>query len=70
VSEPGHGSPAKKGAHTDSKHFGEDNPIWRFPGFRIEAKRSWGLISTDIVSRGPRRGNMAERPPSDRPCID
>jgi AraC family transcriptional regulator len=53
VSELGHGSHAKKGANTDSKHFGEDNPIWRFPGFRIEAKRSWGLMSTDIVSRGP-----------------
>ena len=53
MSEPGHGSPAKKGANTDSEHVGEDNPIWQCPGFRIEAKRSWGLISTDIVSRGP-----------------
>jgi AraC family transcriptional regulator len=51
VPEPGHGSSAKRGANADSKRVGEDNPIWRFPGFRIEAKRSWGLISADIVSR-------------------
>jgi hypothetical protein len=29
----------------------EDNPIWRFPGFRVEATRSWGLISADVISR-------------------
>jgi AraC-like DNA-binding protein len=27
------------------------NPIWQFPGFRIETTRSWGLISADVVSR-------------------
>jgi len=51
VSEPGHNSPAKKGANVDTKHVGEDNPIRRFPGFRVEKTRSWGLISVDIVSR-------------------
>lgn len=27
------------------------NPIWQFPGFRIETTRCWGLISADVVSR-------------------
>jgi AraC family transcriptional regulator len=31
--------------------IGGDNPIWRFPGFRVEQSRSWGLISADIISR-------------------
>jgi hypothetical protein len=29
----------------------EDNPIWRFPGFHVDATRSWGLISADVISR-------------------
>jgi AraC-like DNA-binding protein len=29
----------------------QQNPIWSFPGFRIDKTRSWGLISTDVVSR-------------------
>jgi len=31
--------------------IGEDNPIWRFPGFRVEKTRSWGVISADVISR-------------------
>ena len=38
-------------AGTGAKHVGEDNPIWRFPGFRVEKTRSWGLISADVISR-------------------
>jgi hypothetical protein len=29
----------------------EHNPIWRFPGYRIETTRSWGPFSVDVVSR-------------------
>jgi hypothetical protein len=29
----------------------EQDPIWRFPGFHVEATRSWGLISADVISR-------------------
>ena len=47
MSEPTDGQLAR----TDAKHIGEDNPIWRFPGFRVEAARSWGLMSADIISR-------------------
>jgi hypothetical protein len=47
VVEPIRGQPTRTGA----EHIGDDNPIWRFPGFRVEATRAWGLISADIVSR-------------------
>jgi AraC family transcriptional regulator len=32
-------------------HIGEDNPVWRFPGFRVEKSRSWRLVSADVISR-------------------
>ena len=47
--EPTRGQSVRTGA----KHVGEDNPIWRFPGFRVEKTRSWGLISADVISRDP-----------------
>jgi hypothetical protein len=31
--------------------IGDENPIWRFPGFHVETTRSWGLISADVISR-------------------
>jgi hypothetical protein len=51
VSEPANGSPTQSGPNAHIKHVGEDNLMWRFPGFRIESTRSWGLISADVVSR-------------------
>jgi AraC-like DNA-binding protein len=47
VFEPTPSQPTRTGA----THIGENNPIWRFPGFRVEATRSWGLISADVISR-------------------
>jgi AraC-like DNA-binding protein len=45
--ETAQGQPARIG----SDGIGNDNPIWRFSGFRVEATRSWGLISADVISR-------------------
>jgi hypothetical protein len=36
-----------------AEHTGHDNPIWSFPGFRVERTRSWGAISADVISRDP-----------------
>jgi AraC family transcriptional regulator len=38
-------------ANPITKHVGDDNPIWCFAGFHVEATRCWGLISADIVNR-------------------
>jgi AraC family transcriptional regulator len=47
VFTPNDGQPVRAGA----EHIGDDNPIWRFPGFHVETTRSWGLISADVISR-------------------
>src|SRR6516164_6083384 len=40
-----------RGQSVRTRPIGADNPIWRFPGFRVEKTRSWGLISADVISR-------------------
>jgi len=35
----------------EAERADSQNPIWDFPGFRIDKTRSWGLISADVISR-------------------
>jgi AraC family transcriptional regulator len=51
LSDAVYGPPGQTGTKPGLDHIGEQNPIWRFPGFHIEKSRSWGLISADVVRR-------------------
>ena len=45
--------PAFRARRVDPERVDPTNPIWRFPGFRVDDTRSWGLIAADIISRDP-----------------
>jgi AraC family transcriptional regulator len=42
---------ARMSAKSEMANGSDQNPIWNFPGFRVDKTRSWKSISADIVTR-------------------
>ena len=51
MTEFAHDRSGRTTARRDIGHADEHNPIWRFPGYRIETTRSWGPGSVELISR-------------------